>query len=173
MNISPDKKIMYLVIGLRICTPLLIFIQPLLALGTSLVLDAIDGQLFFNAGYRWEQYNRVDKILDYWWYICIIIFFWSSALFIPALLFFIFRSIGQALGIILKKEKIYVLFPNILEWFFLLSILFPSVTLGIQIGISIIMAICVEFFIHVKNPHLLSKYYFHHEIQWELNEKNV
>src|SRR3989344_4920178 len=101
------RNILMVVILLRIFIPFLIFSKPLLALLLSLVLDMVDGQLFYFLGYRWDQYNKVDKLLDFWWYLFILFFFWGKTTFPIAAILFTYRSIGQLYGILAKREEIY------------------------------------------------------------------
>jgi hypothetical protein len=156
----------------RLVLPFFIFVSPLLTLFISLIVDNIDGQLFYDAGFRWKTYNKVDKFLDYWWYIFILIYFYVylPQLFLVALILFVIRTVGQVLGVYLQIEKIYIFFPNILEWFFMLSILLPNQKLEYNLIIATGISLFVEYIIHINNFHLISKYIHHREIIWAKNE---
>ncbi|MBI3576924.1 hypothetical protein HY086_02725 [Candidatus Gottesmanbacteria bacterium] len=149
------KIILILVEVSRIGLPFLIFTHPLLALICSLLLDNVDGQLFYEAGAKWSYYNTIDKLLDYWWYVFIVLYLWNAPIFGMALVLFLYRSIGQFIGIFRKDEKIYRWFPNILEWFFLLYLLFPHLNVGISLVISLLWSIFVEWLIHKSNAHIV------------------
>lgn len=159
------------VIILRICVPFFIFRNPLIAFIFSLILDQADGQLFYNSGYRWEQYNKIDKVLDYWWYLFILIFLWGRSIFPIAAVLLAYRSIGQFLGIVYNKEEAYLWFPNILEWFFLAQLLFSEINIFVALTISVVWALLVEWGIHKSQAHILSKYIFHNEIVWKRNNR--
>ena len=165
------RNILMVVILFRIFIPFLIFSKPFLALFLSLILDLIDGQLFYFLKYRWDQYNTVDKLLDYWWYLFIVFFFWGKTTFPIAALLFGYRSIGQFYGILAKREKIYLFFPNILEWFFLTILIFPQAPIILLFTISLLWSLFVEWLIHKSNAHILSRYLFHDEILWKNKQK--
>jgi high-affinity nickel permease len=74
------------------------------------------------------------------------------------------------LGVYLQIEKIYIFFPNILEWFFMLSILLPNQKLEYNLIIATGISLFVEYIIHINNFHLISKYIHHREIIWAKNE---
>lgn len=155
----------------RITLPLLIFSHPVVALGASLIFDSLDGQLFYEAGFRWKIYNTVDKLLDYWWYCFILLFFIQTPDFSIAFVLFSYRSVGQILGIIKQNEKIYTWFPNLLEWYFLLYLLFPSLNQIISLIIIIPWSILVEWVYHLRKHRgrFLAKYFFKREINWKKN----
>lgn len=164
------KLTLVLVETLRIGIPFLVFAHPLIALTSSLLLDNIDGQLFYETGAKWSYYNVVDKLLDYWWYIFIVLYLLNTPIFGIAILLFLYRSIGQFIGIVKKDEKIYRWFPNVLEWFFLLYLLLPHLEIYVSLTISFLWSLFVEWFIHTSNAHIVSKYIFHHEINWKRNK---
>lgn len=154
----------------RLCIPLLIFAYPLLAELLSLTLDQTDGQLFYQLGYKWKTYNTIDKMLDFWWYIFILLFLRGSHIFLIASMLFLWRMIGQVWGIVGKNETIYIFFPNLLEWVFVQYVLFPHMSILIMILISGVWSLFLEWAIHKKHIHLMSKYVLHNEIKWKQNE---
>ena len=161
-------NIIKLIILVRILIPFIIFVHPLIAFVFSQVADAFDGQMYFNAKVRWHVYNRIDKTLDYWWYIFIIIYFniHFPSLFILAVGLLIYRTIGQFYSMYFNKEKVFIFFPNILEWFFVLLILFPNINTFIALGASVLIGIYFEWVIHFSSMHWISKYVFKKEIIW-------
>ena len=152
----------------RFLVPFLLFIQPLVAIPLSLLLDAVDGQLFFNSGYKWKMYNQVDKTLDYWWYVFLLIFLIQKhpQASIIAITLFIVRSLGQFIGVFLSHERAYLLFPNAFEWFAFLIIL-SATRVEWALVISVVTAIVVELWFHVFKPNLGSKLLFRREIRWK------
>jgi len=165
------KIILTVVLLLRFFLPFLIFSKPLLALFLSLILDSIDGQLFYFLKFRWDQYNTVDKLLDFWWYLFIVFFFWGKTTFPIAVILFTYRSIGQFYGILAKREEVYLFFPNILEWFFFATLIFSKAPIILLLAISILWSLFVEWLIHKSNAHILSRYLFHDEILWKDKRK--
>lgn len=113
---------------LRLTTPFLIFINPLLATLIILFLDGMDGFVFNKAGISLEKYQWTDKLLDLYWYTVILI--WSITNPLPStisqllIFFYFFRLLGEILFFIKKERKIFLWFPNIFEvlfWFYLLA----------------------------------------------------
>lgn len=155
---------------LRILVPLLLFIQPIAAIPLSLFLDAVDGQFFFNSGFKWKIYNLIDKTLDFWWYVFLlafILFRHPEAAVIAGILFLV-RSIGQFWGIVFSHERAYIIFPNAFEWFCFLIIL-SDLNISSALVISLVLGIFVELWFHVFKPNLGSKFLFRHEIKWRNN----
>lgn len=150
----------------RTIVPLLIFDHTLVAIILNLILDNIDGQLFYKAGYKWKTYNLVDKTMDFWWYLWILFYLWSTPVYPIALILIIYRSLGQIGSIIFSNEKIFLFFPNILEWFFYIYLLQPKY-IGPNLAVSVVIAIIVEFIIHNSRAHITSKYLWHDEITWK------
>ncbi len=154
----------------RTLVPLLLFIKPAIAIPLSLFLDAIDGQLFFNSGFKWRAYNLIDKILDYWWYIFLLTFLilqHPQTALIGGILFLV-RSIGQFWGAVFSKEKAYLFFPNAFEWFAFLVIL-SNLNMKSALIISLVVGVSVEFWFHVFKPNLGSRFVFRREIKWSKN----
>ncbi|MBI4226005.1 hypothetical protein HY612_02725 [Candidatus Roizmanbacteria bacterium] len=158
---------LYTVILLRIIVPFLIFKYPLLAFILSFLLDSIDGQLFFSSGFRWELYNFTDKLLDLWWYLFILIYLQTANVFLLSAILLIYRMTGIIYILISKKERLYIFFPNVLEWFFLIYLIFPQTEIVLALIISFFWAIFVEWLVHISKFHLLSKYIFRDEIKWK------
>ncbi|MCJ7740060.1 hypothetical protein MUP32_01940 [Candidatus Microgenomates bacterium] len=161
------KIILIIILLCRIGVPFLIFSYPLQTFLLTIILDYFDGLLFNLLGFRWYQYNTIDKILDYWWYLFILLFLRGQTVFTIGLILFIYRGIGQFIGIVMRNEKVYLYFPNILEWFFLTNLLFPNSQTNILLLVSISWSLIIEWLIHKSHLHLISKYIFHQEMKWK------
>lgn len=98
-----------------------IFFFPHITAIAAFFLDWIDGELFKRAGYERKQYSFYDKILDYYWYVWIVLYVAQTGFVLKELLLFLFvyRSIGQFLYLKFKKGIILFMFPNIFEILFL------------------------------------------------------
>lgn len=158
------------IIAIRLLLPVTVFIHPVLAILLSQFFDGIDGQIFFNHGHKWKDYNRLDKVLDYWWYIFIVVY---SVLHLPAvfpvlLALFLYRTVGQIIGTTFNTDKAYIFFPNIFEWLFVYTIFLQSfdLSLWVTLALSTITALFVEWSIHHSEIHFASKYIFKKEIKW-------
>jgi len=125
------QKIVLANIVLRVVLGPAIFISVWLSSLLTFLLDWADGEFFKRAGYPHSKYTLYDKILDYYWYVFILIYIFlydvpSKRVF---LILFLFRSLGQILFFLTKKEIYFFLFPNIFEigfYFYLITLLFPE-----------------------------------------------
>src|SRR3990167_1991681 len=109
------KTVLTIVLFSRLITPFFIFTYPLLAFILSQLFDAVDGQLFYNSGFSWKQYNLVDKLLDQWWYLFILLFLLGKSVSLIPLFLLVYRAVGMLYVLVTQKEDAYLLFPNILE----------------------------------------------------------
>jgi len=147
-------------IFLRVTVPLLIFIYPLPAALFSWVLD-IDAYVCMKAGYKWKKYHILDKILDYWFFIIIFLYSFRLPIFPYILVLFVFRSIGQILSTLTFETKHLVMFPNLLDLYFLSYLVLDAlgyskfVFFGINnyifLFVLLLVAILKEISINVKH----------------------
>lgn len=159
-------KLSVLFIGiLRIFTPAFIFVYPTFtAVLNILILDGFDGLAFSKANGTYNLYKIYDKLIDFWWYGFIVLYFWSRPLFLIFVILFIFRSLGQLMSIVTKKEIWLLYFPAIIEVYFigyLIALNFSSLGFFYQgnfIYVSLILATIValirEYVIHVTRKSL-------------------
>jgi hypothetical protein len=155
---------------LRLLFGPVIFISPFIATIANFILDGFDGEIFKRSGYARPQYSIYDKILDYYWYIWIILFIFITN--VPAkyvfLSLFLYRSIGQFLFVLYNKGIILFLFPNIFEkvfCYYLFSLLihrehqlmsppyFP-----IAVFVITCISVLVEYVIHIRKANLSGLY---------------
>lgn len=147
----------YLIFLLRIFVALLIFVWPLLSIILSVFLDLIDADFAYRVMSK-KLYQFIDKNLDLWWYINIIIysFFYYPDYKTYLLILFIYRLIGQLIYYFNRNRRTLLFFPNFFEWIFILIFFgenyFPSILkdetyLIISLTIFIIK-IFQEWFLH-------------------------
>jgi len=155
---------------LRILSGPVIFISPVFASIVNYLLDGFDGELFKRSGYARPKYSVYDKILDYYWYIWIILYIF--AMNVPAkylfLTLFLFRSIGQMLFVLTNNGVLLLLFPNIFEKVFLYyliaeliheeQLLMSQPYLQIAVCVIAILSIALEYELHIKKINLSSLY---------------
>ena len=169
------KKIAFYTNLVKICVLLrlifgpAIFIAPRITALVSFMLDWVDGELFKRAGYARNQYSFYDKLLDYYWYIWILIYIFANNVpFKDFFVFlFLFRTLGQFLYMKYKKEYLLLLFPNIFEIFFIYYLivrLFGSYSLfflsppilWISLLVILIFVLVREYILHIKQANLSS-----------------
>ncbi|EKE14716.1 MAG: hypothetical protein ACD_12C00328G0001, partial [uncultured bacterium] len=125
----------YFIVILRILVAPLIFIWPLLSIILSVFLDLIDAD-FAHKIMSKKLYQLIDKNLDLWWFINIIIYIFINfpEYKIYLLFLFIYRLIGQLIYYFSKNRGVLLYFPNFFEWIFILIFFgknyFPSILEG-------------------------------------------
>ncbi len=155
---------LYLIAFFRFFLPPLLFWQPILITFLVTFGDAMDGYFAFKSGWKWNFYNRYDKILDWWWYFFILLYFVGKPEFLIILFMFIERSVGQILCLIYNKTHFLVWFPNIIEnyfYFYLGNTLFHFPIFDNQIIlilVGLIFGIIREYITHIEKVSL-SKYW--------------
>lgn len=148
---STWKLTLLLVAIFRFIAPILIFYNPILITVISFSLDTVDSEIAFRAKLSWKAYSLYDKLLDYWWYIWILIFCLNLSIFPIILILFIIRSISQIAFFFTKKEKYFFYFPNILEVFFILYLFSSgSIDVPILLLISTLIVLPREYIVHIK-----------------------
>lgn len=150
----------YFVVLLRILVAPLIFIWPLTAIILSVFLDLIDAD-FAHKVISKKLYEIVDKNLDLWWFINIMIYSYINYpdYKIYLLIFFIYRVVGQLIYYVSGNRKILLLFPNFFEWVFFLIFLgknyYPSIITGQTFYLILLVIFFVkifhEWFLHVAD----------------------
>lgn len=170
---------LYAIGFLRFVSPPLVLVNPIAGTAINLTLDAIDGYVAFRAKLTHQAYHIYDKLLDYWWYLWIVIASRHLAIFPILWITFLFRTPGQFLAL-LRKNPIYLFwFPNILESFYVgyvLSLIFPVFTplfspsrQIIPLGIATAVALVREYILHVKRL-FAANYLFHLHMNWDNNK---
>src|SRR5687767_8949366 len=104
-----------LVVALKFILPLLIVRFPFWGGWSNFGLDAVDGDILLPLGLSDFVYQRIDKAADWVAYICMIVAArdWPIRRWMIAL--FVFRSLGQVLFFLTDDERVFFLFPNLLE----------------------------------------------------------
>lgn len=107
----------------RLVSVVVLFVNPLLAIALSLVLDVVDSFFAYEAGYTWPEYTRLDKLFDLWWYVAILIYARHLTIFPVLSVLFLFRLIGQLIAIVTRSPNILFWFPNVFENYFFIYVL--------------------------------------------------
>lgn len=150
----------YFVVLLRILVAPLIFIWPLLSIIVSFFLDLIDGDFAYKVVSK-KLYQIIDKNLDLWWFINIMIYSYINYpdYKIYLLILFIYRVVGQLIYYVSGNRKILLLFPNFFGWVFFLIFLgknyYPLIITGQTFYLILLVIFFVkifhEWFLHVAN----------------------
>lgn len=153
-----QKYLLLINVFVRTILPLCIFINPFTGIIIGVISDGYDYYLLVRyAKLANTLYQYQDKILDYYWYILILIY---SIIYLPIqsikyiiIITFIFRSIGYLHYLAFNDEKIFLYFPNIQEPIFWLWVIYPTLldqqVQFISLSIITILKILNEYYIHV------------------------
>lgn len=151
---------------LRLLLGLLVFIFPFVSASLMFIVDWSDGEVFKRSGYTHKVYSLYDKVFDYYWYACILLFLVINQA--PGLsffvLFFVLRSVGHIIFFITQKSLVFFFFPCVFEllfYFYLLTLFFPELSIyllfpKIFFPLLIILPIILtrEYIIHIKKANL-------------------
>ncbi|PIP62556.1 hypothetical protein COW98_03360 [Candidatus Roizmanbacteria bacterium CG22_combo_CG10-13_8_21_14_all_35_9] len=149
------KYLYYLIIFLRILSAPLILIWPTTAIILSFSLDVIDAD-FAHYVVSKKQYQIIDKALDFWVFLYEMILAWQLfPVFRNFLLFlFLWRMIGTLIFYFTGERKLFLIFANYFENAFFVIFFrnyIPKINLYFLIGISFIIKLFQEWFIHVAD----------------------
>lgn len=151
---------------LRTILPLYLFINPIIGIFIAITTDLIDHEILV----RWQKISRhlyqlQDKYLDQYWYLLIIIYLYINQappiVNIIVISTFLYRVMGQILFVKSKNELYFLIFPNLMEPYFWLYILYPNSfqnpkTLLSWTTIILILKLYQEYFIHISKSSLLN-----------------
>lgn len=166
---------------LRLTTPIYILLHPYWLTLASLLLDASDGYLAFRAKWTHHAYHIFDKLMDYWWYIWILIYSTELTIFPVIFILFIYRTIGQIVSVATYKPITLAWFPNVLENYFIACLIaapFPMLRFyfidRLQIYPLIICAIIAlirEYIIHIRKITIGNYLFRGLNFHWDINSK--
>jgi hypothetical protein len=104
-----------LVVSLKFVVPSLMLRFPLVGAWGTYVLDNVDGDVLLELGVSEETYQTIDKATDYFSYVVMLIVGLKWRIKRLIVLLFVYRSVGQALFFVTRKEIVFLGFPNFLE----------------------------------------------------------
>lgn len=145
------------VIFLRLLSAVFIIFNPFWGLIIYLIFDQFDA--FFlesRAGLSWNEYQQLDKKLD--WFGIGAMFMVLKNYYLPWLLLIpiVYRLIGQILFMMNKKQGTLIFFPNFFEAFFIWFIFFRNFdTNYFWLSLAFVLQILIEIFLHRIWPNYL------------------
>lgn len=162
------RNLYYLIVLTRVLSPLIIFVNAPVASVISLLLDICDGPIAYRSKLSWDRYNLIDKILDNLWYIAITAFMFYTPLRYIFLGLLLYRLIALPLVHITKNESLYILFPNILEWWFYFYLIYPALAATpTAFLISLSISMVVEWNTHIGKTSLIARNIFRTNMKWK------
>jgi len=147
-------------LGIRFINIILFLINPLLGWLIGFIIDTLDYAAALRGGIKYLNYQKIDKTFDILFLIYILIsafYFHFPDLWI-FVLFFILRLIGSLLFYLTKSAKYLIYFPNVLEFFFPIYIVYLHQNIDNKLIVIILLIICL--IIKLGHEYLLhSRYY--------------
>jgi hypothetical protein len=99
-----------LVMSLKFVVPSLMLRFPVVGAWGNYVLDSIDGDILLELGVSEETYQTIDKAADYWSYIIMLIVGLRWRIRRVIVLLFVYRTMGQGLFFVTRKEIVFLYF---------------------------------------------------------------
>ena len=160
MKVNPFRILFSISTILRITLPLAIFRFPLFVIIAVTFLDDIDGDIASQGVFSKSRYQFIDKLIDNWWYLCVLVYsyFALNNFFVFLLALFIYRIVGLWLFLSSKKRHLLIFFPNFFENAFFLfffvnyfgwQILITGSNLYYSLIVVFILKLLQEYWLHV------------------------
>ncbi|HUS60236.1 MAG TPA: hypothetical protein VMX76_02525 [Nevskiaceae bacterium] len=151
------KIFLVISVSLRLTIPFFIFKYPLWSFLTFTFFDWADYNPYKKAGFSEKKYNAIDKLLDFYSYIFMTFYFFTTPIFFALLGLLIFRLAGTVIFYLKNNHLFLFLFPNLIEPAFL-SLLLAKLYLFNAINLFIfffILKMIQEYIVHIlliRNP---------------------
>ena len=138
-------------IVLRLSSIVVVLRNPLLGSLLILLLDAGDYEVAVSAGVTYKKYQMIDKTLDMinMFYLTVSSFSLNLSIKYFILALFFYRSIGQVVYFYNRKDKYFIYFPNLIDFFFPIYLL--SNSLVFSLIVSLPLKIIQEYILHVRH----------------------
>jgi len=146
----------------RLIVPFFLWKNPFLITVLTVFLDIIDGEFFRFATFSKNNdvYQKIDKLLDFYWYTFILQYLAGSSLFPLFLVLWGIRLIGNIIYFLRNKREICLLFPNVFENLFfayIFAVTFPICAFFLSkeffiytFLIAFFLKIAQEYFLHIR-----------------------
>jgi hypothetical protein len=154
---NSNKNIIETIIFLRISAALSMFFWPVLGFVFVLTMDFIDGYILKHRyGFSPEQYHRIDKPLDWFDYVVMLIIGLRIEFSLLLVTFFIFRLVGQFFYMKTKNPRYFIVFPNLFEIVYLWIVILKYHSIALTVFV-VIFRLLEELYIHEVLPNYLQK----------------
>jgi len=145
------------IVFLRIISALSIYYFHLWGFVFYQFVDYWDAHFIINiAKTKWDYYQKLDKRLDVFGFITMMVVGSGYGYLNIFLYLLAFRLLGQMLYEMSKKQQILIVFPNLIEIYYIWIILFQSNNYYILL-LLIFVKILQEFFLHFCWPNYLKR----------------
>lgn len=138
----------------RLLAPFVLYWNPIAGIALIIYLDVIDMRLLKGLGRNLKGYNRLDKTLDFFNNLLVLIY---ATQFFPATVslilggLFMIRTLGIVDFLINRNRRSLFYFPNVFFSFFVLYTLLANVwTINLIFAVSFIFQVIFEYIHHVS-----------------------
>ncbi len=154
-------RIGYILIIIFRLTLLPVFIfNPLIGWIISVSVDVFDYGVALRSGIIYNQYQTIDKFLDIVgrFYLVFSAWYFNWEVLSLVVILFLLRLIGDLLFFFIRNEKLLFYFPNILEFFFPIYIIFRFTIYQAPLSVSLLLVLIIvsavtkishEYFLHI------------------------
>lgn len=154
-----QKTAVIIDIIVRVIGPLYVFINPVWGAVISLILDCLDFQpLVMALKIRKSYYDLLDKFLDFYWYVLILIYVMAYTnnnwLLLTVVASLLLRLVGVISLVFSRNDRNLVWFPNIVEPLFWVWIALPYVFDKLNLLVPVLLVIILVKVEHEKLLHI-------------------
>lgn len=123
------EPLVLVVVAARITAALWILWSPVWGMVVSMLLDWIDSYIWIQrGGFTRLEYHFLDKNIDQFWSVCMLISGFIHGAGWVLLGWFLFRLIGHLIFLLNRHPAVFILFPNVFDFMFIWLV--PGVMLG-------------------------------------------
>lgn len=150
------NKYVIFVTFMRLTGYVYIFFNPILGIFLSMFLDVLDWFILSFGRIKREDYDRIDKPLDYIQYLFLIPILFNTPIFNFYIFLLLYRTFGYIFVRLTKNEKLFIFFPNFAEYYALAYLLINEYDINLslysfELFISLfLLKIFQEYWIHIK-----------------------
>lgn len=133
---------------LRVVAALSVYLNPVVAIFLSLILDSFDGFVASRNILPKQIYQRLDKLQDYFWYTNALIYslYALPSYFFALLTLYVWRGAGMLLFLKTRNRKFFVVFANFFENIFIFAVVYETYFTN-MISVNMISSIIAFLFI--------------------------
>ncbi len=115
-----NNRVVWLVIFLKFFLPILFLRYPFPVSWINWLLDTTDGDILMHFGLQPFAYQTWDKLADWFTYLMMLLVGRKWRIRRTIVFLFIFRTVGQMVYFITRRDEVFFFFPNFLEPLFML-----------------------------------------------------
>ena len=144
------KTLSLLISFFRLIVPIFIFFRPFPVFLTFTFLDLIDYGPFKATKMGEKEYQRIDKSLDLYSQLFIMLFGLGTGYSLVFLFLFLYRLVGTIGFLVTNKHLFLLIFPNLIEAIFLAYVISLYFTFNFPqaLGVLVVLKMIQEVFLH-------------------------